>query len=1457
MLTAARFPNGQADPTARDSEPVDDPVRPSPVPCSPNPQTAAASATATQQQEREIAALQRRLATAQRAPPTESNPPLLSQPPLDSNTLSHPASLPLPLPHSRPHPPDHAHPRRDGASVAAGQDSGGAAEGAAAAAADVVLLAAALGVAESSALEQAQRHAVAVAALESHVSELQDALEAASWEAMRAEARCEELQLDSSVATASAAAIAQQLAGPTITGLQRRLQQQQQELQEMAAAAAAMEAQLDRGGAEVGRLQRCMESDSQQAWQAWDSMISQLQEQVAHGGRDGSSARVLLGAPGDAEGQLTELDLRVAAFEGSSVTSLRLQGPDPVQQSGVAEALLQRLLQEHRASLAAADGVGADALLRAAEAEGSLSVLQLAVQRQQGERRAEVQALERRHRAALAVLEEEHTQRGQRVQAAEAAMAVRSRQADVLAAQLNEALRVSEQLRGQATEHAALQRQLDEAEGELLSSRAALHASSMALEEGGISSTTHTLPSPPWLVSGSRAAQALPEQQLQTLLSPAALTNPGPPQLHGSGALTSSSAVAVLTEQREELVEELERAQAQSAGMGCSLQEQHALVGMLRRQVTHLQEQADTSGHAAAVTQAADALTLAHADVTDLTNTVALLRRDASLALAASQASLAAAGRDAARLSAQLTTATAAAAAALTDTASARAETRAAACQAAAAFQAQAQQGEARSAAQSQAALALDATVQQGEAREVELHQQLQELRRKQATQEEQLDKLEGLEAATLPSLQAEVRQAREGHRTAQQQLALAQQQLTAARLQASDAQQRLTLSQGELADSRLGCADARSQLALLHAQLAESHLGCTNWQQQLSESQLQLAESQLQLAESQLQLADSKQQVTASHQQLTEAQQQLEGTQQQLDDTQRRLATSQGLVSDLNRASAALHQEAAELRRRIEQQHAAQTGSAAAQHAAATSLIAHLEGSLEQQRCSMKQQHLLLAHATEQLGALAEECQQQRTELARQQLLLAEATEHSHNAGRECGTLAGQVSEARRAATWWEGEAEFLRRRVEDTVAELAEVRMRGAAQRQGSERHAMSVTARSSSRGGDSGGQLGTGGTVCHSAGAPTRGLGGSHTGLDSLDSLDSGNAGVSEGDSGAAVMVHHTQSRHRPQHVDRHPPMLQRPADVRDDTSEIHSGGSSCSGDAPPAADSVDEGGGLSQLTLDREAPSRDAKRAPASAVSGVSGATAVSLPRSETAVAVATVSGADHPAAERALALQVAGLGRSVLLLSEVGRSVAAFLTGDRGDGQGDDGVSTVAQQGLHDAAASQLLPPAVALSSLRASCDATAEALHRGLECALLGQQDPNRLGGRATVGLPPGQFDSAAVDDEREEALVRHLQEQQRKMVRVLRKLSREGPRGVVGQLEGLRQENTGLSIRYNAAQLAHQQCQRALGVLVDENRGMAALVKQLQASAPARQHIHAFASPDPVRRCLSELSDV
>ncbi|MEW5311372.1 MAG: hypothetical protein WDW38_003093 [Sanguina aurantia] len=101
------------------------------------------------------------------------------------------------------------------------------------------------------------------------------------------------------------------------------------------------------------------------------------------------------------------------------------------------------------------------------------------------------------------------------------------------------------------------------------------------------------------------------------------------------------------------------------------------------------------------------------------------------------------------------------------------------------------------------------------------------------------------------------------------------------------------------------------------------------------------------------------------------------------------------------------------------------------------------------------------------------------------------------------------------------------------------------------------------------------------------------------------------------------------------------------------------------------------------------------------------------------------------------------------------------------------------------------------------------------------------------------------------------LQEQQRKMVRVLRKLSREGPRGVVGQLEGLRQENTGLSIRYNAAQLAHQQCQRALGVLVDENRGMAALVKQLQASAPARQHIHAFASPDPVRRCLSELSDV
>lgn len=49
------------------------------------------------------------------------------------------------------------------------------------------------------------------------------------------------------------------------------------------------------------------------------------------------------------------------------------------------------------------------------------------------------------------------------------------------------------------------------------------------------------------------------------------------------------------------------------------------------------------------------------------------------------------------------------------------------------------------------------------------------------------------------------------------------------------------------------------------------------------------------------------------------------------------------------------------------------------------------------------------------------------------------------------------------------------------------------------------------------------------------------------------------------------------------------------------------------------------------------------------------------------------------------------------------------------------------------------------------------------------------------------------------------VQEQQRKMVRVLRKLSREGPRGVVGQLEGLRQENTGLSIRYNAAQVRAQ----------------------------------------------------
>lgn len=86
------------------------------------------------------------------------------------------------------------------------------------------------------------------------------------------------------------------------------------------------------------------------------------------------------------------------------------------------------------------------------------------------------------------------------------------------------------------------------------------------------------------------------------------------------------------------------------------------------------------------------------------------------------------------------------------------------------------------------------------------------------------------------------------------------------------------------------------------------------------------------------------------------------------------------------------------------------------------------------------------------------------------------------------------------------------------------------------------------------------------------------------------------------------------------------------------------------------------------------------------------------------------------------------------------------------------MSTFEQQGLHDPAVSELLPLAGALSALRACCDATAEALHRGLECALLQQQALDRSGGPGTVGLLPGQFNSAGVDDEQEEVLVRHLQ---------------------------------------------------------------------------------------------------
>lgn len=46
----------------------------------------------------------------------------------------------------------------------------------------------------------------------------------------------------------------------------------------------------------------------------------------------------------------------------------------------------------------------------------------------------------------------------------------------------------------------------------------------------------------------------------------------------------------MLIDQRNDLLEELEIAQAQSAGMSCNLQEQHALVGRLRKQLAESQE---------------------------------------------------------------------------------------------------------------------------------------------------------------------------------------------------------------------------------------------------------------------------------------------------------------------------------------------------------------------------------------------------------------------------------------------------------------------------------------------------------------------------------------------------------------------------------------------------------------------------------------------------------------------------------------------------------------------------------------------------------------------------------------------------------------------------------------------------------------------------------------------------
>jgi len=73
---------------------------------------------------------------------------------------------------------------------------------------------------------------------------------------------------------------------------------------------------------------------------------------------------------------------------------------------------------------------------------------------------------------------------------------------------------------------------------------------------------------------------------------------------------------------------------------------------------------------------------------------------------------------------------------------------------------------------------------------------------------------------------------------------------------------------------------------------------------------------------------------------------------------------------------------------------------------------------------------------------------------------------------------------------------------------------------------------------------------------------------------------------------------------------------------------------------------------------------------------------------------------------------------------------------------------------------------------------------------------------------------------------LRLLRDQNRKMVGVLKALEREG--NLVTQVESLRKENQGLLCKYTAAQLAQQQCQRALQWLRKENTQLTAYVSSL-----------------------------